>query len=61
MAEIDLLRTVANERAERIAELEAALRKIIDRAEHRMSSKVIDDVVIIAREVLRQYPASVRQ
>lgn len=42
--------------AKRNAELEEALRKIIDRAEYRMSHKVIDDIVDIARKTIETSP-----
>ena len=45
----------------RIKELEDALRAIINRAEHRMSSVVIDDAVAIARAALQQPAKAVRK
>jgi hypothetical protein len=36
----------------RIEKLEAALREIVDRAEHRMGHAVSDDVCVIARKAL---------
>ena len=39
-------------RDDRIEKLEAALREIVDRAEHRMSHRVSDDVCAIARKAL---------
>jgi hypothetical protein len=38
--------------ADRIEQLEAALREIVDRAEHRMGHAVSDDVCVIARKAL---------
>ena len=38
--------------ANRIEKLEAALREIVDRAEHRMGHAVSDDVCVIARKAL---------
>jgi len=55
-AELEQVREILGDRAVEIgqlrvskAELLAALTAIIDRAEHRMSSKVSDDVVALAR------------
>jgi len=50
-SEQQLIRELAACCAE-IERLQAALRAIIDRAEYRMSSKVSDDVVAIARAAL---------
>lgn len=49
----ELRQTIENQ-AKTIARLRAALRAVIERTEHRMSSKVIDDVVEIARRALEQ-------
>ena len=43
-----------DEAAERIEKLEAALRRIIDRAEYRMGHHVTDAVCAIAREALEE-------
>jgi hypothetical protein len=44
--------------ANRIEQLEAALREIIERAEHRMSHSVSDDTCLIARKALKKTNAS---
>ena len=44
----------AHEAASRIEKLEAALRRIIDRAEYRMGHHVTDAVCAIAREALEE-------
>jgi hypothetical protein len=46
------MRAVLFSSADRIEKLEAALRKIIDRAEYRMGHHVTDAVCAIAREAL---------
>jgi hypothetical protein len=43
---------VAADLEKRIAELEAALRAIIERIEYRMSSAATDDIVALARKAL---------
>jgi len=51
-AEIERLDTVIGRQSVEVERLRTALEAIIERAEHRMSSKVIDDVVAIARAAL---------
>jgi len=43
---------IQKDAADRIEKLEAALREIVDRAEHRMGHAVSDDVCVIARKAL---------